>query len=97
MDIDTAIRRLKSLGLYVERHVPGAMTDRAPSDGLTIARARMPQDGLHHLDDICFVFVDAKGIMFPGTLCRATIEIGGLQMVQLGNQTMHASGRSCGN
>ncbi len=56
MDIDTAIKRLKSLGLYVERHVPGAMTDRSPSDGLTIAHALVPQDGLHHLDDACFIF-----------------------------------------
>ena len=56
MDIDTAITHLKSLGLYVERCVPGALSDVDPNDGLTIARALIPQDGLHHLEDACFVF-----------------------------------------
>lgn len=54
--MDSEVERLQQLGLYVERNVPGAMTDRAPSDGLTIARALVPQDGLYHLEDACFVF-----------------------------------------
>ena len=56
MDIDSAISHLESLGLYVDRHVPGAMSDAASNEGLTIARALVPQGGLHHLEDACFVF-----------------------------------------
>ena len=56
MDIHSAILHLESLGLYVDRCVPGAMSDAGPTDGLTIARASVPQDGLHHLEDACFVF-----------------------------------------
>ena len=56
MDINSATSHLQSLGLHVERHAPGAMSDAAPTDGLTIARALVPQDSLHRLEDACFVF-----------------------------------------
>lgn len=61
MDISAAITRLESLGLYVARRVPGAMTDRSSTDGLTIARSCVPQDGIRHLEDACFVFPIREG------------------------------------
>lgn len=56
MDADSAIARLEELGLYVYRHVPGAMTDQVPSDGLTIARSTERQGEIEGLIDVCFVF-----------------------------------------
>lgn len=56
MDVNPAISHLESLGLYVDRNVPDAMSDAASPDGFTIARALVPQDDLSHLDDACFVF-----------------------------------------
>lgn len=56
MDITAAIRHLESLGLYVARHVPGGMTDRSSTDGLTVARARVPLDWFHRLEEVCYIF-----------------------------------------
>ena len=61
MDIVTAITRLRSLGLYVDRHVPGGMTDRELTDGLTIARELRDGGGLAVLVDPCFVFPARDG------------------------------------
>jgi len=56
MDIDAAITHLQSLGLYVDRHVPGGMTDHQATDGLTIARELHDDGDLAALVDACFVF-----------------------------------------
>jgi hypothetical protein len=56
MDVAEAISHLTSLGLHVSQHVPGGMTDRDPSDGLTIARAVVPVGEVDTLEDVCHIF-----------------------------------------
>ncbi|MBN8599566.1 MAG: hypothetical protein J0M26_00840 [Planctomycetes bacterium] len=56
MDADSAMARLKELGLNVYRHVPGAMTDQESMDGMTIARSTKWQGEIETLIDVCFVF-----------------------------------------
>ena len=56
MEIDTAIERLRGRGLYANRGVPGAMTDREPTAGLTIARALVDVGELQELIDACWVY-----------------------------------------
>ena len=56
MNISDAISHLSSLGLHVARRMPGAMTDRASTDGLTIARAVVLVGDLETLEDVCHIF-----------------------------------------
>lgn len=56
MDADSAIARFEELGLYVNRYVPGAMTDQEATDGLTIARSTERRGEIDTLIDVCFVF-----------------------------------------
>ena len=56
MDIANAVAHLESLGLHVSQHVPGALTDRNPTDGLTVARSVVPIGELDSLVDVCLIF-----------------------------------------